>query len=121
MPTSTSFDQITIGRLKAGSSDWSDDLPLGVIGLIPDSDVDVYNEAESKLAGLSTSRVRGRQFFSAIGVCMNNFMVAQRFADEPDLDTMVAGIPTLRTRPTRVKLRLLQAPAITRSYVLAQR
>ena len=121
MRTLASFDEITLDQLEAGSLDWLDQLPFGVIGLTAEGNVDVYNATESKLAGLSTSRVLGRQFFSEIGVCMNNFMVAQRFADEPHLDTSLAYVLTLRMRPTPVTLRLLQDPAIKRAYVLVQR
>ena len=52
---------------------------------------------------------------------MNNFMVAQRFADEAVLDATLPYVLTLRMRPTPVTLRLLQIPGVARSYVLVQR
>jgi photoactive yellow protein len=116
------FADITIEQLEAGGATWLDELPFGVIGITPEGDVDVYNTTESHLAGLSATRVVGRRFFSEIGICMNNFMVAQRFEDEPRLDAVIDYVLTLRMRPTPVKLRLLQdKPGIARSYVLVQR
>ncbi len=121
MPSIPSVDQITIEQLEAGPLDWLDQLPFGIIGLTAEGNVDVYNATEAKLAGLSTSRVIGRNFFSEVGVCMNNFMVAQRFADEAVLDATLPYVLTLRMRPTPVTLRLLQKPGVARSYVLVQR
>lgn len=121
MPKSPSLNEITMEQLEAGPPDWLDQLSFGVIGMTTEGSVDVYNATEAKLAGLSTSRVLGRQFFSEIGVCMNNFMVAQRFADEPELDATIAYVLTLRMRPTPVRLRLLQESGTARSYILVQR
>ena len=121
MPMSPSFDEITIEQLEAGSPEWLDQVAFGIIGLTRAGSVDVYNAVESKLAGLSTARVLGRQFFSEVGVCMNNFMVAQRFEDASALDATIPYVLTLRMRPTPVKLRLLQTPGVERVYILVQR
>jgi len=52
---------------------------------------------------------------------MNNFMVAQRFEDEPELDATLPYVLTLRMRPTRVRLRLLATSGTTRRYILIER
>ena len=56
---------------------------------------------------------------------MNNFMVAQRFADAlasgTTLDAAIDYVLTLRMRPVKVKLRLLAAPGVAIRYVLVQR
>ncbi|XUW90451.1 hypothetical protein OH764_26110 [Burkholderia sp. M6-3] len=52
---------------------------------------------------------------------MNNFMVAQRFADEDELDHIVTYVLTLRMRPTPVRLRLLKAPEHATRFVLIER
>jgi hypothetical protein len=52
---------------------------------------------------------------------MNNFMVAQRFEDEPELDDIVPYVLTLRMRPTRVRLRLLATAGAPRHYILIER
>ena len=38
-----------------------------------------YNAAESRLSGLPSDRVIGRQFFREVAPCCNNARVAQRF------------------------------------------
>ena len=116
-----SFETITLSDLEAASKDRLDGLSFGVIGLQPDTLADVYNETESRLSGVSPEQVLGAPFFDTIGQCMNNFMVAQRFEDEPDLDDIVPFVLTLRMRPTRVRLRLLQKQGIDRRYILIER
>ena len=115
------FDQISIATLSNSSAAILDDLPFGVIGLSPDGLVWVYNATESRLAGLPANRVLGGNFFNNIAQCMNNFMVAQRFLDEPNLDATLDFVLTLRMRPTPVKLRLLQAEGAALHFVLIHR
>jgi photoactive yellow protein len=98
-----------------------DDLAYGVIGMAPDGTVEIYNATESKLAGLSQGRVLGQHLFTAIAPCMNNYLVAQRFDDEAELDAVIPYVLTLRMRPTPVKLRLLRTAQQARRFLLIQR
>ena len=115
------FNTISIAALSNAGPALLDDLPFGVIGLSSDGLVQIYNATESRLAGLPASRVLGGNFFNNIAQCMNNFMVAQRFLDEPELDATIDFVLTLQMRPTPVKLRLLQAEAFALHFVLIQR
>ncbi len=115
------FDSISIHQLEALDADARDQLPFGVIGLNLAGEADVYNATESRLAGLRPERVLGQPFFLAIGQCMNNYLVAQRFEDEPALDVVIDYVLTLRMRPTKVRLRMLKQPGVTRHYILIQR
>ena len=72
-------------------------------------------------AGLAQGNVLGEEFFVTTGICMNNFLVAQRFIDEPLLDVILDYVLTFRMRPTPVKLRLLQHPDAPMRYILIQR
>ena len=100
-------------------------LGFGVIGFGRDGRVRRYNDFESKAAGLGTERVLEQDLFMVVAPCMNNFLVAQRFADAHDggehLDDIISYVLTLRMRPTKVKLRLLSDPASELSYVLVHR
>jgi photoactive yellow protein len=98
-----------------------DALPFGVIGFGPDTEVEIYNATESRLAGLSRERVVGRQYFSVVAPCMNNFLVAQRFEDEDELDAVIDYVLTLRMRPTKVRLRMLKRAGESMRYILIQR
>ncbi|MGI4755605.1 MAG: phosphonate transporter [Janthinobacterium lividum] len=103
------------------SSDDLDALPYGVVGLTSDGMVEIYNATESRMAGLPRASVMHTAFFLATAQCMNNFMVAQRLADEPTLDVTLPYILTFRMRPTPVTLRLLKAESTPRSYLLIRR
>lgn len=115
------FEDVSLATLSCSTSDALDRLPYGVIGLSSDGMVEIYNATESKLAGLPASRVLGGNFFNNIAQCMNNFMVAQRFLDEPEMDATIDFVLTLRMRPTPVKLRLLQSKAFALHFVLILR
>lgn len=115
------FESIQLSELENMAPEDHDALGFGVIGLRPDTRADIYNATEASMSGVDPSRVLGAPFFSTIGQCMNNFMVAQRFEDEPDLDDIVPFVLTLRMRPTRVRLRLLQARDVERRYILVER
>lgn len=102
-----------------------DELTLGVIGFDADTRVRRYNALESRLAGLSPQRVLGHPLFTTVAPCMNNFMVAERFADalaqSTVLDLTLDYVFTLRMRPTKVQLRLLAAPTAALRYVVVNR
>lgn len=115
------FAGISVADLAAMSPTRLDELPFGVIGMSPSGVAEVYNSTESRLAGLSPARVLGQHVFTAVAPCMNNYLVAQRFDDEAELDAIVPYVLTLRMRPTPVKLRLLRTAACARRFLLIHR
>lgn len=114
---SFSFDEVTLDLLDTKEPSELDDLPFGVIGFDRDGLIEAYNTMEAKLAGLPREKVVGRHLFEAVAPCMNNFMVAQRFEDEPVLDEVIDYVLTFRMRPRPVRLHLLQQPGIPRRYI----
>ena len=122
MPTQEAdFEGVTIEQLDGMDQPSRDALPFGVVGLCADTIVQSYNATEARMSGLDPATVMGVPFFDAVAQCMNNFMVAQRFEDEPEIDDIVPYVLTLRMRPTRVRLRLLASAAVARRYVLIER
>ncbi len=115
------FETITMAELEAMGAERQDELPFGMIAFDRDGLVELYNATEARLSGLAPSTVLGASFFSMVAQCMNNFMVAQRFEDEPELDAVIPFVLTLRMRPTRVRLRLLATSALARRYILIER
>jgi photoactive yellow protein len=115
------FTEVSIARLTMMPRAILDDLPYGVIGMATDGTVDVYNAAETRLAGLSPERVVGQHLFTVVAPCMNNYLVAQRLEDEVELDVVLPYVLTLRMRPTPVKLRLLRTRDQPRRFLLIQR
>ncbi|RMB54773.1 photoactive yellow protein [Sphingomonas sp. PP-CE-3A-406] len=120
-PNESGFEAVALRDLEAMSADARDALPFGVVGFGADTIVQVYNATEARMAGLDPAAVLGVPFFDAVGQCMNNFMVAQRFEDEPEIDEIVPYVLTLRMRPTRVRLRLLASAGTPRRYILIAR
>jgi photoactive yellow protein len=118
---SMSVGAISLDELDRMAPSQLDELRFGVIGLDAAGAAVIYNATESRLAGLRPERVLGQNFFLSIGLCMNNFLVAQRFEDEPILDDTIDYVLTLRMRPTKVRLRLLRRPDIARRYILIER
>ncbi|NEU14622.1 phosphonate transporter [Methylobacterium sp. BTF04] len=118
MPT---FETVTLPELVAFDADQFDALPFGAVGFTSDDIVELYNATESRLAGLPRDSVVGAPYFAVTAQCMNNFMVAQRFADEPELDVIIDYVLTLRMRPTRVRLRLLKKSDVSLRFLLIER
>lgn len=115
------FNEVSLATLISSTKVTLDNLPYGVIGLSSDGIVEIYNATEAELAGLPAEKVLGGNFFHNVAQCMNNFMVAQRFLDEPEIDTTIDFVLTLRMRPTPVKLRLLQSKTASLHFVLIHR
>jgi photoactive yellow protein len=116
-----SFAGIDPGRLDAADDAFLDALPFAVVGLSADGIAEIYNAGATQYGGMKRDSVLGQPFFLVIGACMNNYLVAQRFLDEPVLDTTFDYILTFHMRPTPVKLRLLKRPGLRRAYLLIQR
>ncbi len=122
MPVSeASFETVAISDLDGMTADERDALPYGVVGFDADTIVKIYNATEARMSGLDPSTVFGVPFFDAVGQCMNNFMVAQRFEDEAELDDIIHYVLTLRMRPTKVRLRLLANQDVSHRYILIER
>jgi photoactive yellow protein len=115
------FATYSIREIDGAPSESLDALPFGVIGFGADGNVALYSAAESRMAGLSPDKVVGKHVFAVVAPCMNNYLVAQRFEDEPELDATIDFVLTLRMRPTPVKLRMLKSAGVSRRYLLIQR
>ena len=102
-----------------------DELRFGVIGFDALGVVRTYNRYEAQAAGLARERVIGLHLFNTVAPCMNNYLVAQRFADAKanaaPLDATIDYVLTLRMRPTPVRLRLVATPWGQHAYVLVER
>ncbi len=115
------FADVSIEQLASLDAAARDALDYGVIGLDRDGIVTIYNATESANAGLSPERVVGKPFFTDVAQCMNNFLVAQRFDDQSELDDTIDFTLTFRMRPTPVRLRMLQSDAVGTRFVLINR
>lgn len=107
--------------LEAASAGELDGLRFGVIAMADDATVEQYNSAESNISALTPERVIGRNFFTSVAPCTNNFMVAHRFTSEAELDVMIDYVFTYRIAPLSVRLRLLKQPGARRMYLAVEK
>lgn len=111
-----------LGRIRALAAENAlDTLDFGVIGFDEDDAVTQYNAYESEAAGLAAENVIGKDLFVEVAPCFNNFMVAERFEEDDDLDEVIDYVLTLKMRPTKTKLRLLKSAESSERYILVQR
>ncbi len=121
MPILPTFQNGTFDEHMACAPAELDKLHYGVVGLSPEGIVEIYNSTEARLAGLPQDSVLGAHFFLDIAQCMNNFMIAQRLEDEPEIDAIIDYVLTFRMRPTPVRIRLLKKRGVARRFVLIER
>jgi photoactive yellow protein len=107
--------------LETASAADLDTLPFGLVAMRPDGTVERYNLAEGSLSGLTPERVVGRNFFTSVAPCTNNFMVAHRFETEPEIDAVVDYVFTFRLAPLKVRLRLLRRPDARWMYLAVEK
>ncbi len=107
--------------LEAADAADLDALAFGLIAIAYDGTVEHYNLAEAAAAGLTPARVIGRNFFTSVAPCTNNFMIAHRFEAEPALDVIMDYVFTFIMAPQKVQLRLLKQPHGRRMYVAVVR
>lgn len=110
--------------VEVGHPEQFDDYPFGIVVMDRSGTVLAYNSDEARRAGLSRDRVLGRHFFTDIGPCTNNYLVAQRYEDATeqgiDLDEQLDYVFTFRMRPTPVRLRLLAAAGSPRQFLVVR-
>lgn len=121
LETLDTFSVLSLSDLEAFTDDDLDGLSFGVVGISPTGLVERYSSTEARMAGIPRVNVLGMPFFLGVAQCMNNFMVAQRFEDERELDVELAYVLTFRMRPTPVTLRLLKSPSAATRYLLIRR
>ena len=111
--------------LQFAKDDAIDALPFGVIAMDADGQTCVYSDYESRQSQLARNEVLNRRFFEQIAPCMNNLMVAGRFADARNssapLDAVIDYVIAFRAKVVQAKLRLLYSPGMSLHYLLIQR
>ena len=103
--------------LESASFEEIDEMPFGLIVMDRAGVVVWYNTVESAQTGIAREKVLGRNFFESVGPCTNNYLISQRFIDEPDLDATIDFVFTLRMDPTPVRLRMLAREGSERQYL----
>lgn len=106
-------------ELENATTDALDTADFGAVRMKADGAVLAYNAYESGLSGLSPEGVVGKNFFTQVAPCTNNFMVAERYQAAAALDAMLDYVFTYKMKPTKVRLRLLKRAGAAEQYLLA--
>jgi photoactive yellow protein len=114
-------DQELLDSLESVSLAGIDDIGFGLVVMDRHGTVLGYNQRESRLSGLPPASVIGRNFFTDVGPCTNNYLVAQRYTDSDELDERLDYVFTFKMAPTPVRLRLLARKGSERQYLAVQR
>ncbi len=106
------FNQTDLAKtLKSSSDQELNSATFGIVRLQPGGAVSFYNQYEADLAGIPASDALGKNFFTEIAPCTNNFMVANKYqtADESsaNIDETIDYMFTYKLKPTNVTLRIL--------------
>ena len=125
MLTQLKFDQADLcTQLDALRSSQFDTLDFGVMGIDAATVVRLYNLHESQHSAIEPCRMLDRPLFTVAAPCMNNYLIAQRFADaladQLPLDVTLDYVLTALMRPVKVRLRLLALPGAVMRYVAVQ-
>lgn len=93
------------------SEETLDKLPFGVIHLSRDGTILAFNNAESRLSGLASKKVIGRNFFNEIAPCADVQEFRQRFSEFLDGENLSAHFTytyQFRPKPTTVQITFLR-------------
>lgn len=112
------FDSPTLlNDLETATPAALDAAEFGIIRMNHDGETLAYNAYESRLSGLSSDGVLGKNFFTQVAPCTNNFMVAERYREPGALDDLLAYVFTYKMKPTKVRLRLLKRAGAAEQYL----
>lgn len=102
-------------------NDAYDELDFGLIKMDRKGNVLAYNKWEAQLAANNQEAVIGKNFFTQIAPCTNNFMVSEKYGlFQGQLDESMDYVFTYRIKPTPVRLRLLAHESSSNQYLAVQ-
>ncbi len=98
-----------------------DEFDFGLIKMDRKGNVLAYNKWEAQLAANNQEAVIGKNFFTQIAPCTNNFMVSEKYGlFQGQLDETMDYVFTYRIKPTPVRLRLLAHESSNNQYLAVQ-
>ena len=107
--------------LESLENDAFDELDFGLVKMDRKGNILAYNKWEAQLAANNQAEVIGKNFFTQIAPCTNNFMVSEKFGLFKDqMDETMDYVFTYRIKPTPVRLRLLAKDSSSHQYLAVQ-
>lgn len=115
-------DENVLHLLENASAREIDQYDFGVVKMDAEGRVKTYNKYESELASIPQEDAIGKNFFTQIAPCTNNFLVAAKYLEHPQKrDEVLDYVFTYRISPTPVQLRLLVDPESDNQYLLVKK
>lgn len=115
--------QDMLGKLGKLSRDEADKTEFGIVKVDTTGKVLLYNQYESKLAGVAPSQAEGRNFFTDIAPCTNNKLFMGRFlqgVEKGELDTSFNYTFTYKMKPTNVQIRLFHDKSSKSNWIFVK-
>lgn len=89
----------------------ADSYPIGIVKLDDQGNIQLYNKYNTDHFLYTSSEVVGKNYFTDVVPCANNFLFKGRFqrgVDTNELDTEFDYTFTYKITPTKVKVRLFR-------------
>ncbi|MEE4152776.1 MAG: PAS domain-containing protein [Erythrobacter sp.] len=93
----------TLSRDAANAADF------GIVKVDDDGKIELYNDYEAELAGITPAAAEGRNFFTEVAPCTNNKLFYGRFqkgVEAGELDAEFNYTFTYKLRPTNVAIHM---------------
>jgi photoactive yellow protein len=100
-----------------------DELPFGVIRTDDTGVVELYNQGESKISGMSAEQAVGRNFFTNVAACTNNKLFRGTYSKgvaDGAMNLVFFYTFTYRMAPTEVKVQFFKRPGGA-NWILVQK
>lgn len=111
---------LTVGQLSGLNASSADSYPIGIVKLDDQGNIQLYNKYNTDKFLYAASEVIGKNYFTDIVPCANNFLFKGRFqrgVDTNELDTEFDYTFTYKITPTKVKVRLFRDATTKSNWV----
>lgn len=112
---------LTVDQLSALNSSSADSYPIGIVKLDDQGNIQLYNKYNTdKFLQYTQADVLGKNYFTDVVPCANNFLFKGRFqrgVDTNELDTEFDYTFTYKIAPTKVTIRLYRDPITKSNWV----
>lgn len=111
---------LTVGQLSGLNASSADSYPIGIVKLDDQGNIQLYNKYNTEKFLYTAAEVVGKNYFTDIVPCANNFLFKGRFqrgVDTNELDTEFDYTFTYKITPTKVKVRLFRDSTTNSNWV----
>lgn len=121
-PTQSFVDDQFLSNLGNLTQNKADEYSFGIVKLDDEGNIDIYNQyCVDNFGGYRKEDAIGRNYFTQIAPCSNNFLFSGRFkrgVESGNLDFEFDYCFTYKISPTNVKVRLYRDNASQTNWIL---